>query len=156
GTLAPGMRAVVFVELDLEPGALPGVLRHRVGYRVEDGTGAQADGVGGPAPVAPPAVALGQPLRGGPGAAVVEPGWARGDGGVAGRAAPSGRLPGGGWDGRAGGSGRGAGAGRAARRGAGAAAARRTVGGGVRSGVGTRASARVLHRGGTCHAARPP
>src|SRR5690606_11370928 len=78
GTLAPGMRAVVFVELDLEPGALPDVLRHRVGYRVEDGTGAQAEVAGGPAPVAPPAVVLGQPLRGGPWAAVFDPGWERG------------------------------------------------------------------------------
>lgn len=96
GTLAPGMRAVVFVELDLEPGALPDVLRHRVGYRVEDGTGAPAEVAGGPAPVAPPAVVLGQPLRGGPWAAVFDPGWERGHRrvfyAVEGRATLPGRL----------------------------------------------------------------
>jgi murein DD-endopeptidase MepM/ murein hydrolase activator NlpD len=76
--VAPGQRSVLYVELDLAPGAMPRALSHRVDY-VVDGEAASHSVEGGPATLDADAVAtLSAPLRGGPWAAVFDPAWARG------------------------------------------------------------------------------
>ena len=74
--IAPGRRAVVFVELDLPPGGVPRRLAHRIDYAA----GEQTFTVAGPevAVDATPAVVLGPPLAGGPWAAVHAAEWPRG------------------------------------------------------------------------------
>lgn len=75
--IASGERRVLYVELALAATALPKALRHRVHYRVaDDGSSAVVDG--GDIAIAPPALVLGPPLRGGPWAAVFDPAWERG------------------------------------------------------------------------------
>jgi murein DD-endopeptidase len=77
--VAPGMRVVVYVDLELPVESVPSQLRHRIAYRVEDGSQAMAEVSGGVAALpARPAVLLGPPLRGGPWAAVFDPAWERG------------------------------------------------------------------------------
>jgi murein DD-endopeptidase len=79
GAVAPGSGAVLYVELEVAPDAVPAALRHRIGYRVEDAAATIAEVTGGDTVAdARPAVVLGPPLRGGPWAAVFHPGWARG------------------------------------------------------------------------------
>jgi murein DD-endopeptidase len=76
-TIAPGARAVVYLEIDLAGGrSLPAALAHRVEY-ARSGTTQTVEGAevavrGDPPPV------LGPPLRGGPWAAVYHPSWERG------------------------------------------------------------------------------
>jgi len=76
--LAPGMRAVVYIELTFDRDSVPDVLTHRVTY-----------GEGGPAALAivrgarvqiraASPLVLGPPLHGGPWAAVYHPSWERG------------------------------------------------------------------------------
>lgn len=79
GLVAPGARAVLYVELDFAPDAVPARFRHRVDYRVEDGSSAIAQVSGGEmTPDARAALVLGPPLRGGPWGAVFSPEWERG------------------------------------------------------------------------------
>lgn len=79
GTITPGGHGVVYVELAFPPGMEPKALRHRVTYRVADDSTEVARIYGGDISLDPdPAVVLGPPLRGGPWAAVFDPGWARG------------------------------------------------------------------------------
>lgn len=79
GVVAPGSRAVLYVELDLAPDAVPAVLRHRIEYRVEDGSSRVAGVSGGQVAIdVRPVVVLGPPLRGGPWGAVFHPAWERG------------------------------------------------------------------------------
>jgi len=74
--VAPGRRAIVFVDLDLPPGEVPRRLAHRIDYAA----GEAAFAVTGPevAVDATPAVILGPPLAGGPWAAVHAVEWPRG------------------------------------------------------------------------------
>ena len=78
GAIAPGQRAVLFVEADVPSTAVPGALRHVVDYGVA-GSNAVFTTEGGVLKVetAPP-VMLGPPLAGGPWAAVHDPSWPRG------------------------------------------------------------------------------
>jgi hypothetical protein len=74
-----GSRAVVYIELELMPDAIPASLTHRVDYTGNDGTPFSGSVAGGRVAVDPrPAPLLGPPLRGGPWAAVYDPAWERG------------------------------------------------------------------------------
>lgn len=77
-SIGPGRAGVLYVELALEPQALPSSITHEVQYRVGEGT--ELDTVtGGRSTVqATPALAFHPPLRGGPWVAVFHPTWARG------------------------------------------------------------------------------
>lgn len=76
GALAPGERAVLYLELDL-PGAPPRALRHRVEFSAPGAEPGRVEGAQlAPRPAA--ALQLGPPLRGGPWAAVYAPHWPRG------------------------------------------------------------------------------
>lgn len=95
-TIAPGVHAVLYLELLLDGGAPPGSLEHRVTYSgVDENAESPAVVRGARIPVSTEApVALAPPLRGGPWAAVYHPSWERGHRrylyAVAGRA----RIPG--------------------------------------------------------------
>ena len=81
GALAPGMRAVLYVELALTGKSVPRSLSHRIEYRVEKEGAPAATFAVEDAPIALPARAalvLGAPLRGGPWAAIHSPDWERG------------------------------------------------------------------------------
>lgn len=74
--LAPGERAVVYLEIDW-PAAAPRALRHRVEFSAADAQPGRVEGAQLiPAPAA--AQSLGPPLRGGPWVAVHAPQWPRG------------------------------------------------------------------------------
>ena len=79
GAIAPGTAGVMYVELALDPDAMPSALRHRVGYRVNDDIGIRTTVAGGKVQINPdPPVVIRPPLRGGPWAAVFSPHWERG------------------------------------------------------------------------------
>lgn len=74
--VAPGARAVIYLEIDLPGAPVPSALVHRVAFAA---SGAAATVEGAPVPVRDgPLPALGPPLRGGPWAAVYHPSWPRG------------------------------------------------------------------------------
>jgi murein DD-endopeptidase len=74
----PGERAIVYLEIAVNPQRPPRVLRHRVAFAAE-GSQAGADVVGGEVVVgAKEKLLLGAPLRGGPWAAVYAWEWPRG------------------------------------------------------------------------------
>lgn len=78
--IAPGMRAVLYIEVPIRDRAMPRELRHRIEY---SGTSesANADAIVEGARVAvleTPPPSLGPPLRGGPWAAIHDPSWPRG------------------------------------------------------------------------------
>ena len=76
-TVAPGDHAVIFLELELEPGgSLPAELAHELEYG-DSGTTTRIRGASIEVAVAEPLV-LGPPLRGGPWAAVYHPAWPHG------------------------------------------------------------------------------
>ncbi len=74
--IAPGRRAVVFVELDLPPGEVPHRLAHRIDYAAGEATYIVAGPEVAVDETAP--VILGPPLAGGPWVAVHAAEWARG------------------------------------------------------------------------------
>lgn len=79
GIVAPGARDVVYIELAFAPGAVPASLRYRVDYRAQDDASRTWRVESAVVDVDPrPAAMLGPPLRGGPWAAVFDPGWERG------------------------------------------------------------------------------
>jgi murein DD-endopeptidase len=66
-TLGGGLRAVVFVWIPLDGGAVPKALRHRVTVQTGAGDSVRTQSIDGPlVPVATAPVAIGPPLRGGP------------------------------------------------------------------------------------------
>lgn len=77
-SIGPGKTGVLYVELELEPHALPQSIAHEVEYRVGDGTEIDTVAGGRTAVKVVPAVVLDPPLRGGPWAAVFHPDWRRG------------------------------------------------------------------------------
>lgn len=73
-----GGLGVAYLEITL-PGQVPATLDHRVGYRVEDGSGASGIVDGAHVRVdRRPLPVLGPPLRGGPWVAIHSPAWTRG------------------------------------------------------------------------------
>ncbi|MGH9382189.1 MAG: M23 family metallopeptidase [Thermoanaerobaculia bacterium] len=79
-TLAPHVRGVLYLEIELADNAPPRALEHRIVYRVAD-PGAQQPAVvqGARTPVPPERpVVLTPPLRGGPWVAIYHPSWERG------------------------------------------------------------------------------
>jgi len=78
GPVAPGQRIVLFVEIDLPPGAAPAMLRHVVEYAATDGDAIfTTESISLKIANTPP-ISLGPPLAGGPWAAIHDPSWARG------------------------------------------------------------------------------
>ena len=75
--IAPGRRAVVYIELTSPVGTTPGRLLHRVEYGVEGAAEIFAT-EGGAMEVGAPAVVIGPPLAGGPWVAVYSADWPRG------------------------------------------------------------------------------
>lgn len=78
GAVAPGARAVVYLDPRFDDGDVPASLSHRVAY--ETAGAAPVAAVVAGAAIAPPRepAVLGPPLRGGPWVAVHDPAWARG------------------------------------------------------------------------------
>jgi murein DD-endopeptidase len=76
-TIAPGMRGVVYLELELPAGPFPQSLSHRIEYRTADSGPFTVEGANVSINQAAPLV-LGAPLRGGPWAAIHSPDWLRG------------------------------------------------------------------------------
>jgi len=77
GSITPGMRGVVYLELALPAGAPPQALSHRIEYRTADSGPFVVEGGDVSINRATPLV-LGAPLRGGPWAAIHSPDWPRG------------------------------------------------------------------------------
>jgi len=79
GTIAPGRRSVLYLELALPADAPPPrALEHRIDYAIA-ATGTRSEVIGGRVVVADaPPDRLGAPLRGGPWAAIHHPAWPRG------------------------------------------------------------------------------
>lgn len=77
-SIGPGRVGVLYVELALDPQALPQSIAHEVEYRVGDETILDTVAGGRTTVKAAPALVLDPPLRGGPWAAVFHPDWARG------------------------------------------------------------------------------
>ena len=78
GPIAPGQRAIFFVEIDRQPAAAHGSLVHTIDYSAP-GDDAVFRTDGGPLAVqAADPVVLGPPLAGGPWTAVHDPSWPRG------------------------------------------------------------------------------
>ena len=77
GAVPAGRRAVLYVELELSPEAVPPTLAHRLAYAMEDGS---EDAVAGPeVAVEPgPLPVFGPPVRGGPWVVIYDAAWARG------------------------------------------------------------------------------
>src|SRR5690606_25712205 len=76
--IARGGLGIAYLEITL-PGQVPATLDHRVGYRVEDGSGASGIVDGARVRVdRRPLPVLGPPLRGGPWVAIHSPAWTRG------------------------------------------------------------------------------
>jgi murein DD-endopeptidase len=78
GPIAPGQRAVLFVETDVPLTAVPGVLRHIVDYGMAGGNATFTTESPALKVESAPPVMLGPPLAGGPWAAVHDPSWPRG------------------------------------------------------------------------------
>lgn len=79
--IAPGMRAVLYIEVPVRDRAMPRELRHRVEYSSTSESAAKANAIVEGARVAvleTPPPSLGPPLRGGPWAAIHHPSWPRG------------------------------------------------------------------------------
>jgi murein DD-endopeptidase len=77
GTIPAGRRAVLYVELDLAPDAVPAALAHRFSYaRADEGE----ETISGPRIEldATPPPSLGPPVRGGPWVVIYDPSWPRG------------------------------------------------------------------------------
>lgn len=93
-TVAPGQRAILFVEIDALPGAVPRTLLHTIDYTAP-GSEAIYRTEGAPLTVgSAPLVILGPPLAGGPWAAVHLPAWPRGHRRVTYTIDGRGRIPG--------------------------------------------------------------
>jgi hypothetical protein len=75
--IAPGRRAVVYVELSLPVGKVPAGLSHRLEYAMA-GTGQTGRIEGAAIAIGAPAVTVGPPLAGGPWVAVYSADWPRG------------------------------------------------------------------------------
>jgi hypothetical protein len=78
GAIAPGQRAVLFVEMDVPLTAVPGILRHIVDYGMAGGNATFTTENPALKVESAPPVMLGPPLAGGPWAAVHDPSWPRG------------------------------------------------------------------------------
>lgn len=77
-TVPSGLIAVVYLEIATEGAALPVALDHRLNFRTTDDDARLSSIAAAPTPVrTEPPVVLGPPLRGGPWAAVHDPGWER-------------------------------------------------------------------------------
>ena len=77
GAIPGGRRAVLYVEMNLAPDAVPAALVHRLSYvRADDGE----DTISGPRVEldAMPLPSLGPPVRGGPWVVIYDPSWPRG------------------------------------------------------------------------------
>lgn len=79
-TIAPGTRAVIYLELTVDTFRLPRALSHRMGLRIDQGAVREDFEVeSGPVSVRmPPPLQLGPPLRGGPWVAIYDPAANRG------------------------------------------------------------------------------
>ena len=75
--IAPGIRAVAYLEFGLPAGTSPRTISHRVAYRIPDGPSFLVEGADAAIEQTTP-VKLGAPLRGGPWAAIHSPDWPRG------------------------------------------------------------------------------
>lgn len=94
GPLAPGQRAVVFVDIPLPARADAAMVRHRVGYRLDGARAAvEVTGAQQALPRTRPSL-LAPPLRGGPWLAIHAADWARGHRRVFYRVDGQPRLPG--------------------------------------------------------------
>ncbi len=80
--IAPGMRAVLYIEVPVRDRAMPRELRHRIEYAsASTGEATEVDAVVEGARIAvleTPPPSLSPPLRGGPWAAIHDPAWPRG------------------------------------------------------------------------------
>ncbi len=77
GAIPPGRRAVLYLELELPPDAVPAAFEHRLAYATENGS---EDVVVGPrvAVERAPLPVLGPPVRGGPWVVIYDASWPRG------------------------------------------------------------------------------
>jgi murein DD-endopeptidase len=77
-TIAPGERAIVFIEFALSEPVVPSMLRHDIDYTEEGGKDLYTVHAGNVSVDRSRPIVLGPPLRGGPWAAVHSPSWPRG------------------------------------------------------------------------------